>query len=76
LVTTAETVCDEATLHERLRRRAAAPSVFDAGEGLLDRIRAEFEPVTELGVCEHVRIDTSGPPESAVRAVLAGLLPT
>jgi aminoglycoside phosphotransferase family enzyme/predicted kinase len=72
----AETVCDEATLRERLRRRAAAPSVSDAGEGLLDRVRAEFEPVTELAADEHVRIDTSGPPEAAVRAVLAGLLPT
>ena len=27
-----ETVCDEATLRERLRRRAAGPSVSDAGE--------------------------------------------
>jgi predicted kinase len=69
----AETVCDEATLRERLRRRAAAPSVSDAGEGLLDRIRAEFEPVTELGVGEHVRVDTTGPPGVAARAVLAAL---
>ena len=44
-----ETVCDEATLRERLRRREAGPSVSDAGEALLDRVRAEFEPVTELG---------------------------
>jgi predicted kinase len=69
----AETVCDEATLRERLRRRAAAPSVSDAGEALLDRIRAEFEPVTELGAGEHVRVDTSGPPGVAARAVLAAL---
>jgi aminoglycoside phosphotransferase family enzyme/predicted kinase len=71
----AETVCDEATLRDRLRRRAAAPSVSDAGEGLLERIRAEFEPVTELAADEHVRIDTSGPPEAAVRTVLAASRP-
>jgi uncharacterized protein len=69
----AETVCDEATLRDRLRRRAAGPSVSDAGEGLLERIRAEFEPVAELGVREHVRIDTSGAPEAAVTAVLTCL---
>jgi hypothetical protein len=33
-------------------------------------VRAEFEPVTELGVGEHVRVDTTGPREAAVRAVL------
>ena len=68
-----ETVCDEATLRERLRRRDAGPSVSDAGEALLDRVRAEFEPVTELGAGEHVRVDTTGPPEAAVRAVLGAL---
>jgi predicted kinase len=69
----AETVCDEATLRERLRRRATAPSVSDAGEALLERVRAEFEPVTELDGGEHVRVDTSGPPERAVRVVMTAL---
>ena len=55
---------------QRLRRRAAGPSVSDAGEALLERVRAEFEPVTELGAGEHVRVDTTGPPEAAVRTVL------
>ena len=68
-----ETVCDEATLRERLRRRATGPSVSDAGEALLERVRAEFEPVTELGAGEHVRVDTTGPPEAAVRAALEAL---
>jgi predicted kinase len=68
-----ETVCDEATLRERLRRRAAGPSVSDAGEPLLERIRAEFEPVTELGADEHLRVDTSGPSEAAVRVALTVL---
>jgi hypothetical protein len=69
----AETVCDERTLRERLRRRAAAPSVSDAGEALLDRVRSEFEPVTELSVGEHVRIDTTGPRDAAIRTVLDAL---
>ena len=68
-----ETVCDEATLRERLRRRATGPSVSDAGESLLDRVRAEFEPVTELDAGEHVRVDTTGPPKAAVRAALDAL---
>jgi uncharacterized protein len=69
-----ETVCDEVTLRDRLRRRASGRSVSDAGETLLERVRAEFEPVTELGEGEYIRVDTTGPPEKAVRAVLRSLL--
>jgi aminoglycoside phosphotransferase family enzyme/predicted kinase len=69
----AEAVADDATLRQRLRARARGPSVSDAGESLLDRFRAEFEPVTELDSREHVRASTTGPPEAAVRAVLAVL---
>jgi aminoglycoside phosphotransferase family enzyme/predicted kinase len=68
-----ETVCNDATLRERLRRRATGPSVSDAGEALLERVRAEFEPVTELGAGEYVRVDTTGPPESSARAVLEAI---
>jgi uncharacterized protein len=69
----AETVCDEATLRERLRRRAAGPSISDAGEALLDRVRAEFEAVTELDVGEYVRVNTTGSPEAALRTTLTSL---
>jgi predicted kinase len=69
-----ETACDEATLRERLRRREAGPSVSDAGEALLDRVRAEFEPVTELSGGEHVRVDTTGPPDATVRAAREAFL--
>jgi aminoglycoside phosphotransferase family enzyme/predicted kinase len=68
-----ETVCDEATLRERLRRRATGSSISDAGEALLERVRAEFEPITELGAGEYVRVDTMGPPEAAARVVLEAL---
>src|SRR5262249_56455144 len=56
-----ETTCDDATLRERLRRRAAGPSVSDATESLLARVRAEFEPVTELPAAEHLLPDTTRP---------------
>jgi aminoglycoside phosphotransferase family enzyme/predicted kinase len=65
-----ETLCDERTLLARLRRRARGPSVSDADESLLGRVRAEFEPVTELEAAEHIRVDTTGPPEVAARVVL------
>jgi aminoglycoside phosphotransferase family enzyme/predicted kinase len=70
-----ETVCDDATLRERLRRRAGGPSVSDATEDLLERFRRDFEPVTELAPSEHVRVDTArsvAEQVAAVRAALAG----
>jgi aminoglycoside phosphotransferase family enzyme/predicted kinase len=69
----AETACDDATLRARLRRRAAGLSVSDAGEDLLDRVRAEWEPVVELAAGEHVRVDTTGPADVAVRAIMSAL---
>ena len=68
-----EAVADEAILRARLRARATGPSISDAGESLLERVRAEFEPVTELGPGEHARVSTTGPPDAAVRAVRAAL---
>jgi hypothetical protein len=70
-----ETTCDEATLRERLRRRAAGPSVSDATEALLDPMRQAFEPVTELAPHEHLVLRTTEPTATlveTVRRTLAG----
>lgn len=64
-----EATCDEATLRARLRRRAAGPSVSDATEPLLARLREEFEPVTELDPAQHLVLRTTAPLESLVDAV-------
>lgn len=64
-----EATCDEATLRERLRRRAAGPSVSDATEPLLARLREEFEPVTELDAAQHLVLRTTEPLEALVDAV-------
>jgi uncharacterized protein len=68
-----ETTCDDATLRERLRRRAAGPSVSDATEPLLARMRAEFEPVTELLGAEHLAVRTTEPVATRVEAVRRAL---
>jgi aminoglycoside phosphotransferase family enzyme/predicted kinase len=68
-----ETTCDDATLRDRLRRRAAGPSVSDATEALLARVRAEFEPVTELAPAEHLVVRTTEPVPALVEAVRAAL---
>jgi predicted kinase len=64
-----EAICDDTTLRARLRARAAGTSVSDATEDLLDKIRSEFEPVTELEPEEHVRVDTILPLGTQVDAV-------
>jgi aminoglycoside phosphotransferase family enzyme/predicted kinase len=64
-----ETTCDDATLRQRLRRRAAGPSVSDATEALLDRMRQEFEPVTELAPSEHLVLRTTQPTATLVETV-------
>ncbi|MGH7264283.1 MAG: AAA family ATPase [Candidatus Rokuibacteriota bacterium] len=68
-----ETTCDDATLRERLRRRAAGPSVSDATEPLLERMRAEFEPITELPPRERLTVRTTEPTTSLVGAVRRAL---
>jgi aminoglycoside phosphotransferase family enzyme/predicted kinase len=70
-----ETTADDATLRERLRRRAAGSSVSDATESLLERVRAEFEPVTELAAGEHLVLRTTEPVETRVEAVRRALGP-
>jgi aminoglycoside phosphotransferase family enzyme/predicted kinase len=65
-----EAICDDTTLRARLRARAAAVSVSDATEGLLDRVRREFDPVTELAAGEHVPVRTTLPVSAQIEAVL------
>jgi aminoglycoside phosphotransferase family enzyme/predicted kinase len=64
-----EAVCDEETLRERLRARRKGVSVSDATEDLLDQVRREFDPVTELASAEHVPVSTTLPVAAQVRAV-------
>jgi aminoglycoside phosphotransferase family enzyme/predicted kinase len=64
-----EASCPDPILRERLRRRAAGPSVSDATESLLARVRAEFEPVTELPAGEYLVIDTTRPREHSVAQI-------
>jgi predicted kinase len=68
-----ETTCDDVTLRERLRRRAAGPSVSDATEALLDRMRQEFEPVTELAPTEHLVLRTTESTATLVETVRRAL---
>jgi aminoglycoside phosphotransferase family enzyme/predicted kinase len=68
-----EAVCDDAALIERLRRRAAGPSVSDATEALLASMRADFEAVTELPGGEHMALETTRPPDELAEAVRAAL---
>jgi aminoglycoside phosphotransferase family enzyme/predicted kinase len=68
-----ETTCDDVTLRARLRRRAAGPSVSDATEPLLARMRQEFEPVTGLGPREHLPVQTTEPLAALVDAVRRAL---
>jgi aminoglycoside phosphotransferase family enzyme/predicted kinase len=68
-----EATCDDAILRERLRRRVAGPSVSDATEALLGRMRAEFEPVTELPPTEHLVVRTTETIPALVEAVRRAL---
>ena len=62
-----EMTCDDATLRERLRARSKGPSVSDAGEELLHRLRAEYEPASEFP--DRVVIDSTLPLDEQVRRV-------
>jgi hypothetical protein len=64
-----ETTCDEVTLRERLRRRAAQPSVSDATESMLARMREEFEPVTELAPSQYLTVPTTEPTAALIDRV-------
>ncbi|MGH7307373.1 MAG: AAA family ATPase [Candidatus Rokuibacteriota bacterium] len=64
-----EAICDDATLRQRLRSRATSVAVSDATEDLLDQIRREFEPVTELANDEHLPVSTTQPVATQVQTV-------
>jgi aminoglycoside phosphotransferase family enzyme/predicted kinase len=64
-----EAICDDATLRQRLRSRATRVAVSDATEDLLDQIRREFEPVTELATDEHLPVPTTQPVAAQVQTV-------
>jgi uncharacterized protein len=69
-----EATCDGATLRDRLAARANARSESDADQAVLDRIRGEFTPVTELPEAEHLIVDTRAPVDAVVRRVAQALL--
>jgi predicted kinase len=68
-----ECVAPTEICRERLAQRAAFANVSDATPELLDAFTARFEPIVELPVSEHVKIDTSGtggdPIEQARRVI-------
>lgn len=54
-------------LRERLLARALSPSVSDARESLLEDLRRDAEPVTELPLGEYARLDSTLPVADLVR---------
>jgi predicted kinase len=64
-----EASCDEATLRGRLKLRAQGPSVSDADERVLARLRGDFEPPAELAAAERAVVDTAHPLEPQVSAL-------
>jgi len=58
---------------ERLKARAAGPSISDARADLLDTFVAKYEAVTELSRAEHIVIDTTGAFATNAEAVLSAL---
>jgi aminoglycoside phosphotransferase family enzyme/predicted kinase len=52
-----EVACDEETLRARLRRRAASPSMSDAGEALLAPLQRGYQPPAELAPDERLIVD-------------------
>ena len=68
-----EAVCDEETLRKRLRARRKGRSVSDATEDLLDQVRREFDPITELTSAEHVPVSTTLSMAAQVQAASLGV---
>ncbi len=51
----------EHIVRARLKLRSEGPSVSDGSLALFDEFVARYEPVTELGSAEHLRVDTGRP---------------
>jgi aminoglycoside phosphotransferase family enzyme/predicted kinase len=64
-----EVVCDEETTRARLRRRAAAASVSDAGEEQLDRMRAGYRGTEEIAPQERVVVNGGAAVDESVSRV-------
>jgi len=69
-----ETLCPREEVLRRLaRRREDTSTVSDGRPELLSAQQAHFEPLEEVPPASHLRVDTSGPPEEALRQALLDL---
>jgi aminoglycoside phosphotransferase family enzyme/predicted kinase len=66
----AECVSPLETLRRRLARRDRSPGLSDARLGHLSRLSAEFEALTDIPQAMRVSVDTDGPRENTVTALL------
>lgn len=66
----AECVSPLATLRCRLTRRDRSPGLSDARPGHLHQLSAEFEALTDIPPAMRVSVDTDGPREDALLALL------
>lgn len=58
-----ECVAPREVCRQRLRKRAQGPSISDGRAEIFDDFVRSYEAVNELAATEHLRIDTSAPPE-------------
>ncbi len=66
----AECVAAPETLRRRLARREHMPGTSDARLGHFDRLSAEFEALADIHGDMKVRVDTEGPPDTALITLL------
>jgi aminoglycoside phosphotransferase family enzyme/predicted kinase len=60
---------DRETIRSRLAARARSPSVSDGRIEILDAFADSYEPIDELSVEEHMRVDTSQPIEVTMQQI-------